>query len=290
MRATVRVPATSANLGPGFDCLAMAWDLCNDVTVDTDGPPGVTWEGEGAGELPVDGSDLVTGCMRRAARDVGGVLPEMAVHGVNRIPIERGLGSSAAAVVAGLVLAGRVAGRDLDPQRLLSLAAEIEGHPDNVAAAIHGGLTIAYATAAGAPAAVRLDPWAGLRPVVLVPIDVRLATSAARDAVPRRVPLQDAAFNAGRAALAVTALTQRPDLLGAALDDRLHQHARLELVPPVRGVFEDLRRARVPVCVSGAGPSLLAFESDGREVADPGAGWLVLRVSPRPTGAELLGA
>ncbi len=285
MRLRARAPATSANLGPGFDCFGLALDLVNEVILDPDAPPGVSWEGEGAGELPTDGSDALSAALRRTAEAAGRRLPPLRLRGRNRIPVERGLGSSAAAVVAGVGLADRLLDLGLSPDERLALAVELEGHPDNVAAALRGGLVLAY-RAAGGWRAEALAPAAGLRPAVLVP-EARLSTVAARAALPREVPLADAAFNAGRAALAVVALTARPELLGEALEDRLHQGVRLRLVPEVAEAFARVRAAGVPVCVSGAGPSLLAFERDGAVVPDLGPGWRVLRVPPRRAGLEV---
>lgn len=282
MRLVARVPATSANLGPGFDSLALALDLCNEVTVDTQADPEVAWEGEGAEELPTDGTDAVSRAMRETAGALDEELPPFALSSVNRIPLERGLGSSAAAVVAGIELATALLGRDPDPRRTLAMASGLEGHPDNVAAAVHGGLTIAFDDRA-----VRLDPSPDLRPAVLIPDHERLSTSVAREALPRQVALGDASFNAGRAALAVVAITERPDLLRDALQDRLHQRARLALLPSVEPVFERLWDEGFAVCISGAGPSLLAFEQEGRTVPDIGPGWRILRVPPRATGAEV---
>lgn len=287
MRLTARAPATVANLGPGFDCLALALDLLNEVTVDTEGEPSVSIEGEGAGELPSSGDNLIARSMARCAREAGVPLPAHSLHCRNRIPLERGLGSSAAAVVAGLALADRLLGCDFGPDRLLEMAVEVEGHPDNVAAALRGGLVLAYRTAGGWRAD-SLVPAPGLDPVVLVPENVRLSTAEARAALPASVPFEDAVFTAGRAALAVAALTARPDLLGAALEDRLHQAARLSLVPSVGEAFDRLRSAGVPVCVAGAGPSLLAFEERGRPVPELGAGWRFLRAAPRATGVEVV--
>jgi homoserine kinase len=284
MRLVASVPATSANLGAGFDSLALALDLCNEVTVDTEAKPGVTWEGEGAAELPTDGSDAVSVAMREAAGALGLDLPRFALSSVNRIPVERGLGSSAAAAVAGIELATALLGQDPDPGRTLTIASRLEGHPDNVAAAIHGGLTIAFDDRA-----VRLDPSPDLRPAVLIPDHDRLPTSVAREALPRQVALGDASFNAGRAALAVVAIVERPELLRDALQDRLHQRARLALLPSVELVFERLWEEGFAVCVSGAGPSLLAFEQDGGTVPDVGPGWRILRVPPRATGVEVRG-
>ena len=264
MRVTVRVPATSANLGPGFDTFGLALDLCNDVTVDTDAPSGVTWEGEGADELAVDGSDLVSTTMAAIASSMDTPLPSLALHGVNRIPLARGLGSSSAATVAGVVLASRVLDLGIDRGDAFSVFAEaagIEGHPDNAAPAVFGGLTIAVDGAVH-----RLEPHPALRAVVLVP-SVRLDTASARDALPDRVSMADAVFNLGHAALLVEALTTDPSLLQEALRDRLHQDARLELVPEMADQFDRIQALRrVPVCVSGAGPSLIAFPLDGAEI------------------------
>jgi homoserine kinase len=263
MRITVRVPATSANLGPGFDSFGLALDLCNEVTVDTDGTPGVTWEGEGAQEFPTDGTDLVSCTMASIASSMEIPLPPLSLHGVNRIPVARGLGSSSAAAVAGVVCASRVLdlgidGHHVEPARrdvysVFANAAEIEGHPDNAAPATYGGITIAMEGYVR-----RLEPHPDLQPVVLVP-ELQLATAEARRALPERVPLADAVYNLAHAALMVEALTTDPELLRIALRDRLHQDTRLELLPEMGDVFRDLRSRHVPVCISGAGPSLLAF-------------------------------
>lgn len=291
MRLTARVPATSANLGPGFDCFGLALDLCNEVTVDTDAEPGVTWEGEGADELPTDGTDMISRSMRHvealAVQTRPHPLPSLHLHGVNRIPLASGLGSSSAAAVAGVALAYALldlADGPHHPPTTFSVAAELEGHPDNAAAAVFGGFTIAMPGGE----VRRLEPHPSLRPVLLVPQGVRLPTSDARRALPTTVPLADAVFNAGHAALMVEALTSDPSLLWVAMRDRLHQDARLALVPGVRAVFERLREASVPVCVSGSGPTLLAFERDGRPVPEPGEGWRVLHVPVRGTGVEIV--
>jgi homoserine kinase len=290
MRLTARVPATSANLGPGFDCFGLALDLCNEVTIDTDARPGISWEGEGADELPSDGSDMVT---RAIASTVAAQrrfhahasIPPYALHGLNRIPLERGLGSSAAAAVAGTALANALlgpAGLDDDPYSTAAYAAELEGHFDNAAPASFGGLTVI------ADGHVRrFDVNERISLVLLIPEGARLRTAQARRALPATVPLGDAVFNVAHGALVVQALvTGDLDLLRVALRDRLHQTVRLALVPQVREVFEDLGRS-VAVCVSGSGPSLLAFERPGTDVADPGEGWRVFRVPVRATGVEV---
>jgi homoserine kinase len=273
MRLIVEVPATVANLGPGFDAFGLAIDLANEVTLDTS-ISGVTWEGEGASELPTDGSDLVS----RTIRAVAPGAPAFGLIGRNAVPLERGLGSSAAAVVAGVLLGRALAGEPTDAASVLPIAAAIEGHPDNAAAAVHGGFTIV----AGATV-VRCDVAPEIAPVVLIPLAERTATGAARAALPESVPLADAA----PAALVPLALTQDPGLLVTALEDRLHQDVRLAAVPAVRAVFDRLRGDGIPVCLAGSGPSLLAFEVAGRSVPDPGAGWRLLRSGVRAEGARL---
>ena len=281
MRFRATVPATSANLGPGFDCFGLALELCNEVVLDTGAAPGVTFEGEGAAELPADGSDMISRAFIHVARAAGAAAPAFALHGVNRIPLERGLGSSAAACVAGIMLADRVLALDFEPDAIVDLAVELEGHPDNAAAAIVGGFTLAFGDGV-----LRLDAAAELHPVALIP-DLRLSTVQARAALPQTVSLADAVFNASHAAAAVVALTSRPEMLAEVLGDRLHQDARLSLVPPVKAVFDELRDAQIPVCVSGAGPTLLAFELPGVHVPDPGEGWRVLRLPVRTSGARV---
>ena len=280
MRLTIRVPATSANLGPGFDCFGLALDLCNEVTVDTGAPPSVAWEGEGADELPTDGSDLVSRVMGSVAGALGGALPPLSLSGVNRIPLERGLGSSSAAAVAGAALALRLLGEEADAEATFAHAARVEGHPDNAAPAVFGGFTIAMPDGS----VHRLDPHPDLRPVALVP-DVRLPTAEARRALSSEVRREDAVFNAAHAALAVEAFTRDPSLLRAALQDRLHQDARLALVPSVLEVFGSLREAGVPVCVSGAGPTLLAFPGGSLDAPD---GWRAIEPGVRAGGFELV--
>ncbi len=288
MRLEVRVPATVANLGPGFDCMALAVDVENTVVLDTDAPPGVVIEGEGAGELPEDGSNLVVRTMALLAGQVGAKLPPFGLRCSNRIPLERGLGSSAAAVVAGLFLADELLAAGLSEARLLEFAVDLEGHADNVAAALHGRIALAYLTTAGWKVET-LAPAAALRPVLLVPEHERVSTQDARRVLAPEVPRSDASFNAGRAALLVLALTERPDLLGVALEDRLHQQARLRLAPASRALFADLKEAGVPVCVAGSGPSLLAFEDGelGWTIPELGPGWRILRMAVRPAGAAV---
>ncbi len=291
MKLTARVPATSANLGPGFDCFGLALDLCNEVTIDTEAEPGVSWEGEGADELPTDGTDMVSRAIAAAVETQlrfhpDASIPPFALHGVNRIPLERGLGSSSAAAVAGTALAGALlgsAGWERDEYTTFAYAAELEGHPDNAAPATYGGLTVVVDGFVR-----RLDVSPALDPVVLVPEGIRLPTQGARHALPDRVPLRDAVYNVAHGALAVTALmTGDADLLLVALHDRLHEHVRLSLVPEARDLMQRLRHAQIPACVSGSGPSLLAFDRENHGVPDPGEGWRVLRVPVRGNGVEI---
>lgn len=290
------MPATAANLGPGFDCLALALDVWNEFEVDTDAPAGIHVEGEGAKELRDPERNLVHGTIRDAFVVAGREPPSYGLACRNRIPLERGLGSSASAVVGGLLLARALMGEDPSAGDVLDDAARIEGHPDNVAAALSGGVVVVYADVvhggalAGTEGSWRTAPLPahpGLRPVLLVPEHERLSTVEARRVLPANVPLADAVFNASRAALAVVALTARPDLLREAMQDRLHQEARLRLVPEAGRVFHDMRAAGVPVCVAGSGPSLLAFESDERPVPDPGSGWSAVRAGVAARGATV---
>lgn len=288
MRRRIRVPGTSANLGPGFDSFGLALDLWNEVLVDTESS-GVTWEGEGADELPTDGSDMISRAFASAwgAADAPSPSPTVSIHGINRIPLERGLGSSSAAAVAGIAAACALRDDVVDLHEVFARAAEFEGHPDNAAPAVYGGFTIVYG---GDGPPIRLDPASTLRPVVLIPEEIRLATEAARAALSRQVSLEDAIFNAAHAAALVVALTGGDArLLQEALVDRLHQQVRLALVPPVQEVFELVGAQGVPVCVSGAGPTLLAFEvPDGPTVPDLGAGWTILRPAVAATGLEVI--
>jgi homoserine kinase len=294
VRVTVRVPATSANLGPGFDCFGLALDLCNEVTVDTQAEPSVSWEGEGADELPTDGSDMVSRAIAFTVEQQlqfhpNAELPTFSLHGFNRIPLQRGLGSSSAAAVAGVALAdallraARTSMDDPDPRLYFENASRMEGHPDNAAAAVYGGLTI---VADGF--VQRVDPHRDLDPVVLVPGHLRLPTGAARDALEDGVSRGDAVFNIGHASLAVVAFTQDPGLLGRALRDRLHEDARLALVPEARDLLGELRQHRgLPACVSGAGPSLLVFGPDGGEVGELPPAWRAIRPGVGANGIEV---
>lgn len=258
---TVAVPATAGNLGPGFDSLGMALGVADEVEVWALGSPRIEIEieGEGADSLPRDGSHLIVRAIR-AASDAAGV-PHTGLRIVarNAIPHGRGLGSSAAAVVAGIAaVRGLLAEPEaLDNETMLRLATEFEGHPDNAAPAIWGGATVAWTDHEGTHA-VPLDVANTIETAVLIPRAV-LATREARAVLPEQVPHHDAAFNVGRAALLVAALSGHPERLWAATEDRLHQGYRASVMPSAAAMIAYLRERGLPAVVSGAGPSVLVI-------------------------------
>lgn len=258
----VRVPATSANLGPGFDALGLALAQHNEVVAREADGVRVAVQGEGAGRLPSGGDNVVARGVRLAYEAAGRPFKGVDLTCHNRIPTARGLGSSAAAWVGGLVAGNALLGTPLSREALLALAARAEGHPDNVAAALHGGLTVSCLVG-DRVAAVTLPVPAGVAWVVLVPA-VTSSTAEARRVLPGQVPRADAVFNVQRTALLLAALQAgRLDALGDALDDRLHQPYRRRLFPWMPGVVEAARAAGALGCVlSGAGPSLLAVAPD----------------------------
>jgi homoserine kinase len=264
----VRVPASSANLGPGFDSLGLALGLYDDIEVSV-APEGVTVdvEGEGGGQVPCDDSHLVVRAMRTAWNITGDAPAGLRLRCRNAIPHSRGLGSSAAAAVAGAVAAVVLAGRDheLEIHTLLQVTAGMEGHADNAAASLLGGFVVAWETVGNTAErfhAVRLDAHPGIRPVALV-AGTESLTSTTRGLLPDRVPLVDAAFTGSRTALAVLAFTQRPELLLPATEDRLHQGYRRPAYPDSADLVDALRAHGVPAAISGAGPTVLALTVDG---------------------------
>ena len=262
----VRVPATSANLGPGFDALGLALSLYDDVDVRVRASGlSIEIEGEGADLAGAAEDHLVVRAMRKTFAALGSQPPGLGLRCVNRIPHGRGLGSSAAAIVAGILAARALAdpdGATLPDEALLELATEMEGHPDNVAACLGGGLTVAW-TEDGQPRMARLQPRPEIRPVICIgPAPVR--TEVARRLLPDLVPHREAAANAGRSALLVAALTQLPAETGALLAatrDWLHQDYRAAAMPETAALVAALRAAGLPAVVSGAGPSVLALLS-----------------------------
>lgn len=301
---TVTVPATSANLGPGYDSLGLALDLRDELTgeVVPGGKLEVTVEGAGEGTVPLDESHLVVRSMRAAFEIIGKQPAGLRLHCRNRIPHARGLGSSSAAIIGGLVLArALVAGGELilDDDTLFQKAAEIEGHPDNVAPAFHGGFTIAGEddappTGGGRHCfAVRtaVDPRVSV--VVFVPA-TGVETKAARGLLPETVPHSDAAADAGRTALLVAALSDAPEHLHRATRDFLHQEYRRPAMPESLALVDELRADGVAAIVSGAGPTVLAF-SNGVESAETAkltarcpAGWACHALSVDMDGVRIL--
>ena len=261
---TVRVPATSANLGPGFDTLGLALALYDELTVTVRQEPGAHVEviGVGAGEVPTDESNLVVTAIKHTFDAYGLELPGLTVIAHNSIPHGRGLGSSGAAIVSGIMAAkGLLAGIvEIDADALLRLATQMEGHPDNVAPALFGGLTIAWTTPDG-PRNKKLIVHRGVSPVVFVP-ELTMSTALARSLQPVTVPHADAIFNVSRSALLIAALIQSPELLLAATEDRLHQDYRASAMPETNALIQVLRQNGFAAVVSGAGPSLLVLASD----------------------------
>lgn len=260
---TVTVPATTANLGPGFDCLGLALTLYNQVTfTDAAATFAIHISGEGAGWLPTDESNLVWQAAQRLFEVVGKWPSGTHIEMENGIPAGSGLGSSAAAVVAGLVAANTLVGGGLSRHELLELATEIEGHPDNVAPALFGGLTLINQTESGLHLECISVPT--LTAVIVLP-DFTLPTAQARAALPSQITRQDAIFNIGRMGLLVRALqTGEHDKLRLAMQDRLHQPYRLPLVPGLVEAFAAAYSSGASgVALSGAGPSLIAFAPQG---------------------------
>ncbi len=260
---TVRVPATSANLGPGFDTLGLALALYDELTVEaTAGGLQVDVTGVGEGEVPTDATNLVVRSIQHTFDDVGIAMPGLFLRAVNVIPHGRGLGSSGAAIVSGIMAAkGLLEGLvEFDSDALLRLATELEGHPDNVAPALFGGLTIAWTTPDG-PKHKKLNVHRGVSPLVCVP-EATMSTALARSLQPQSVPHADAIFNVSRSALLVAALIQSPELLLAATEDKLHQEYRASAMPETAELISVLRANGLPAVVSGAGPSILVLASD----------------------------
>lgn len=294
--ATVRVPATSANLGPGFDSLGLALGI-HDVVRLRLAPAGfeVAVRGEGAGSVAVTERHLVAQAIRAGFDHAGVAQPGLRLDCHNGVPHGRGLGSSAAAVVAGLIAARGclVEPELLDDAAVLALATRFEGHPDNAAAALLGGCTISWTASDGAPRAERVDVRADLDPVICLPVG-ELSTHTARAMLPATVPHADAAFNAARAALLVQALSRRPDLLMEATEDRLHQAQRAPAMPETADLIQRVRGFGGAAVVSGAGPSVLvlgAGEAARTAVTSALAGteqaWAVLRPGVDTVGSLL---
>lgn len=295
----VRVPATSANLGPGFDSMGLALDLWDEVSVHaTAGPSSVVVEGEGADTVATGESNLIIQALRLALDRVGAPQVGVRMHCTNRIPHSRGLGSSASAIVAGIALARALIGDEdvLGPDDILALGTEMEGHPDNVAPAVLGGATVAWCEGERADA-VKLTPPEGIAPVMFIP-DFELSTSAARSALPDLVPHIDARYNLARSALLAALLSGASQSVGGrsfhellmdATGDRLHQEQRRSAMEPSLALVDWLRAGGMAAAVSGAGPAVISFEAVPAQVRRDaqGAGWTVMMLDVADRGVTI---
>ena len=277
MKVTVKVPATTANMGPGFDCLGMALDIWNTIVVETEAPASgagiVSISGEGRDSLSTGDDNLVYRSFKRIYDGLGIPAPSVRLTCENEIPLGRGLGSSAAAVAGGLLAGSALSGANLSRERILELAAEIEGHPDNSAAAILGGCRIVVSDGDGY-LTERVNVPDELKTILFVP-DVPMPTDEARGVLPPTISRQDAVFNIGRTALLVNALASgNLEHLETATEDMLHQPARQKLFFPMKNIFRAAMSAgALGVFLSGAGSSVLALARDreytiGYEMAD----------------------
>ncbi|MCL5290732.1 MAG: homoserine kinase [Eubacteriales bacterium] len=294
----VQVPATTANLGPGFDCLGMALELYNVVEISPAGR-GLTIEviGEGSSEIPRDERNLAYQAALRVFRQTGYALQGLKMRLINQIPPARGLGSSTAAVVGGIIAANLLAGGKLGTKEIISLAGNMEGHPDNVSAAVLGGIVVAV-QAEGEIKYLKILPPPALKGVVAVP-DFNLATRTAREILPQQVSFQDAVFNIGRVALLIASLQQGDlSLLSTAMEDRIHQPYRSGMIPGFKKVLAATRLAGARgVSLSGAGPTVIAFADGNFELIarvmqdtfrQNGVRAKVMVLKPSPVGARAL--
>jgi homoserine kinase len=269
MKFRVSVPATAGNTGSAFDALGVAFAFQNEVVVDTDKPGELAVKGEGADLLRKGEPNLVREAMARFEQATGKKLPPHGLALVNHIPFGRGLGSSAAAIVGGLLAADALANAGLSRMQLLQLAVPMEGHPDNVAPAIYGGAVLSVLNEGrigGSLTVVPLKIPATWKAALFIPEFVVIPTREARAILPKEVPFADAVHNHSRAALLVAAIAQeRPDLLKVAMQDRLHQSARAKLFPPMEALIEAaLAGGAWGSCLAGAGPSILAIASEAK--------------------------
>ena len=265
---SIAAPATTANLGPGYDCLGMALDIWNTIDVEPlpgGSAPSVSVYGEGAGELEDGPENLVYRSMEFLYRELGRPAPPLRVRCSNEIPLARGLGSSAAAIAGGLAAANALAGDEFSPRDLLEMAATIEGHPDNVAAAVMGGLQLVV-TEESTLYTVPVSVPAGIHAVVFIP-EARIATADARAVLPQQLPVADAVHNMARVALMVAGMaTNHPEYLAVATQDKLHQPYRQPLFPAMKLLMKAaLDAGALGAFLSGSGSTVLAL-TQGREM------------------------
>ncbi|MBS4025433.1 MAG: homoserine kinase [Clostridia bacterium] len=293
----VKVPATSANLGPGFDTLGMALDLYNYVELEvTENHLVIEIEGEGAEDIPLDQKNIVYQAAARVFERVGFAPKGVFLKLINHIPVARGLGSSAAAIVGGILAANHVSGNKLTLNELLAIATEFEGHPDNVAPAIFGGIIIS-AEVDGEILWQKIKPQEDLKLVIAIP-EFTLSTKLSRQVLPEKIIFSDAVFNISRVGMVIMALSRGDyKLLTKVMDDKLHQPYRNQLVPGMIEVFKEVKNFGYPIALSGAGPTLISFcdgqeEEIGQIMADTFKGFGVkcrIRVlSPNNCGAEIV--
>lgn len=270
MKISVKVPATTANLGPGFDCLGMALPIYNTITIEETVLPGTGIEINVIADsgndddlslehIPMDENSIIYKAVELLYNSIGQTPSELKITVHSQIPIARGLGSSASVIVGGLLAANELLGKPADEVALLSIATEVEGHPDNVTPAIVGGLVLASQEDDGSILYRQLDWPDDWQITVCIP-DYELATDIARSVLPKEVPMGDAIFNAQRLAMFIQAVnTKDAELMKAALHDKLHQPYRMKLVPGLEKIMENLKHEdNVLGCVlSGAGPSIL---------------------------------
>jgi homoserine kinase len=258
---TVRVPGTTANCGPGFDSVGIACTIYNELTLTLSDTKELNIKvvGEGAGSIPATERNIAYQAVQMVLRRVGCTKPGVSISMTNKIPLARGLGSSAAAIVAGLVAANAATGEKLTKHEILAMATNLEGHPDNVAPAIFGGVTVSMMYGSK-PETVRFVPPAPLRLVVAVP-EFGLSTKTARQVLPKSVPFHDAVFNVSRSAMLIAALCRGEySHLKYALEDRLHQPYRSKLIPGMPDVLAAaIDNGALGAALSGAGPCLIAF-------------------------------
>ncbi|MFZ5597353.1 MAG: homoserine kinase [Bacillota bacterium] len=263
----VQVPATTANLGPGFDCLGMALQLHNavEMSIVSSGLV-IEIQGEGSSDLPRNEDNLVYQAALRVFGQTGNHPPGLKIKLSNNIPVARGLGSSTAAIVGGMVAANMLSGAGLGHREIINLAYGMEGHPDNIAAAVLGGVVVALQVE-GDIKFQKITPPRSLRAVVAVP-DYTLSTRISRDILPSQVPLGDAVFNLGRIALLIASLyTGDLNQFSLAMEDRLHQPYRTALIPGMKKVFAAARLAGAKgISLSGSGPSIIAYTDDNFEL------------------------
>ena len=259
---SVSVPATSANLGPGYDALGLALEIRDFVTAQFTEDNKITVEvtGQGAGKLPTDETHLIAKTIIDACKAFGTEVTGLHVECKNAIPQGRGLGSSAAAIVAGLVLASELTYARASEDELLQMANAIEGHPDNVAACLLGAMTIAWLEDDGKANSVSMNVHPDVCPVLGIP-QTELDTHKARGLIPESIPHVDAAFNAGRSALLVAAMIGDPDFLLEATEDKLHQPFRAQAYPESMELVAQLREVQIAACISGAGPTVIALST-----------------------------